>query len=138
MAKKAERRTFDIVDPHLGEVINQYLEAKRIKEEADKTMNECLEEIESYTDIDKESTFEDKVIVRSGSVNIELDYKLNYKVNKDIAFEECNKLGIDPMMLFNATLSYSKPKFDKLTDTEKEVVMAATTTSRGKTGIKFN
>lgn len=138
MAKKTERKTYEIIDPHLGEVINAYLEAKRIKEDADKRMTECLEEIESYTDIDKNTDFNDKVIVRSGSVNVELEYKLNYKVDKDIAFEGCNRLGVDPLMLFNVDLKYAKSKFDKLTDEEKEVVAAATTTSRGKTGIKFN
>ena len=138
MAKKVERKTFDIIDPHLGEVINEYLEAKRAKEAADKKMTECLEEIESYTDIDKNTDFEEKVIVRSGSVNVELDYKLNYKIDKDVAFEGCNRLGVDPLMLFNVDLKYSKTKLDKLTNEEKEVVAAATTTSRAKTGIKFN
>lgn len=138
MAKQNNKKIYEVVDDRLPEAINEYLDAKRAKEAADKKMNECLEEIESYTDIDKSTDYTGKVIVRSGNVDVELEYKINTTIDKDIAFEGCNRLEVDPLMLFNVDLKYSKPKFDKLTDEEKEIVTASMKTSRGKTGIKFN
>lgn len=135
---KNEIDTIEMKDEKLEQLAAEYAEAKRIKDEADGRMTAILHEIEEYTGVNKDTDYEGKKRILSGSMQITVEYKLTRSVQKDKALALCTKKGLNPLDVFNVKFDYpTKGLLEKMSADGKDIVYEATTIKRAKSALEI-
>lgn len=126
-------------------LVNEYLDEKAKKDQAQKNMDNLLPIIERYTGIKPDMPKEGTLKLHSGNLTVNVEFKMNYKVDKEKALKLCDDKKLSPWEVFNVKVEYptktQQGTFDLAPDDIKEdirqILAESATSQRGKSQLKI-
>ena len=146
MASKNNIPQIEIADDGtFSALVNKYLKKKDEKDAIQKEMDSLLSEIEKYTGIDPDTPKDDTLKLHSGNTTVNVEFKMNYKVDKEKALTLCDEKKLSPWDIFNIKVEYpTKTQQGTFKNAEEDVqkdirqILAESATSqRGKSQLKI-
>ena len=138
--------TIEIADDgEFASLINEYLKEKEKKDFHQANMDKLFPLIEKYTGVDKNTPKDDTLKLHSGNITVNVEFKMNYKVDKEKALKLCDDKKLSPWDVFNVKVEYpTKTQQGAFKNAEEDVqkdirqILAESATSqRGKSQLKI-
>lgn len=125
--------------------VNEYLDEKKKRDLAQDNMDFLLKQIEKYTGVDKDEPKEGTLKLHSGNLTVNVEFKMNYKVDKEKALKLCDDKDLNPWDIFNIKVEYpTKTQQGTFENAEedvqadiKKILAESATSSRGKSQLKI-
>lgn len=132
-------------DGEFVSLVNAYQKKKDEKDAIQKEMDVLFSKIEKYTGIDPEVPKEGTLKLHSGNTTVNVEFKMNYTVDREKALTLCEKKGLSPWEIFNIKVEYpTKTQQGTFNYAEEEVqedihkILAESSVSkRGKSQLKI-
>ena len=143
---KSEIPVIEIADDGtFSALVSAYQKKKDEKDAIQKEIDVLFSKIEKYTGIDSEAPKDDTLELHSGNTTVNVEFKMNYTVDREKALKLCEKKGLDPWEIFNIKVEYpTKTQQGTFNYAEEEVrndihkILAESSTSkRGKSQLKI-
>ncbi len=126
-------------------LVKEYNDTKEEKDALQEKMDSLLTKIEKYTGVDPDAPKEGTLKLHSGNTTVNVEFKMNYKVDKDKALKLCDDKDLSPWDIFNIRVEYptktQQDTFEYAEECVREDIHAilaeSSTSKRGKSQLKI-